>query len=526
MQAARTRDELVPRPQEQVVGVRENDLGANLGEIPVGHGLDGATGPNRHERWRPHDAVWGPQLATTRQAIGMGDTKPERLRHCGILLPCPGRSTAISFFPAPVASHTADCSVRLRVGVIYGGRSSEHEVSIASAAAVIANLDPTRYEPVAIYIRRNGRWSLARKPPSTVSPADVIARSKSDPEPSAPTGPELHFLAHPADAPVLTIQREPDDVDNGARAVVGTLGLDVVFPVVHGPYGEDGTLQGLLELANVPYVGAGVLASAVGMDKAVAKTLFAAGGLPIVDYAVVPASQWDTDRDTTLDELRRRFAFPLFVKPANLGSSVGISKARDRRQLEQGIDLARQFDRKIIVEVSVPEARELECAVLGTDAPEASVVGEVLPAGEFYDYESKYVNEGSHAGDSGIAAHRAGRHDQGDGGRRLSCSRRLGDGPGRFSDAAGRRPDLRQRGEHDPRLHHHQHVREAVAGLRAGVPTAARPFDRARAGAHTPPSNACAQASPPEHVHRSVVTVTRSARLSTEAALITRYGLT
>ena len=285
--------------------------------------------------------------------------------------------------------------MRLRVGVIYGGRSSEHEVSIASAAAVIANLDPTRYEPVAIYIRRDGRWSLARKPPSTVSPADVIARSKSDPEPSAPTGPELHFLAHPADAPVLTIQREPDDVDSGARAVVGTLGLDVVFPVVHGPYGEDGTLQGLLELANVPYVGAGVLASAVGMDKAVAKTLFAAGGLPIVDYAVVPASQWDTDRDTTLDALGRRFAFPLFVKPANLGSSVGISKARDRHQLEQGIDLARQFDRKIIVEVSVPEARELECAVLGTDAPEASVVGEVLPAGEFYDYESKYVNEGS-----------------------------------------------------------------------------------------------------------------------------------
>ena len=285
--------------------------------------------------------------------------------------------------------------MRLRVGVIYGGRSSEHEVSLASAAAVIANLDPTRYEPVAIYIQRDGRWSLSGTPPSTLSAADVIARSKSDLQPSTPTGPELHFLAYPAEAPVLTIRREPDNVDNGARAVVGTLGLDVVFPVVHGPYGEDGTLQGLLELANFPYVGAGVLASAVGMDKAVAKTLFEACGLPIVDYAVVAASHWDTDRDTTVDELRRRFAFPLFVKPANLGSSVGISKARDRHQLEQGIDLARQFDRKIIVEVSVPKARELECAVLGNDAPEASVVGEIVPAGEFYDYESKYVDEGS-----------------------------------------------------------------------------------------------------------------------------------
>ena len=285
--------------------------------------------------------------------------------------------------------------MRLHVGVIYGGRSSEHEVSLASAAAVIANLDPTRYEPVAIYIQRDGRWSLSGTPPSTLSAADVIARSKSDLQPSTPTGPELHFLAYPAEVPVLTIRREPDNVDNGARAVVGTLGLDVVFPVVHGPYGEDGTLQGLLELANFPYVGAGVLASAVGMDKAVAKTLFEACGLPIVDYAVVAASHWDTDRDTTVDELRRRFAFPLFVKPANLGSSVGISKARDRHQLEQGIDLARQFDRKIIVEVSVPKARELECAVLGNDAPEASVVGEIVPAGEFYDYESKYVDEGS-----------------------------------------------------------------------------------------------------------------------------------
>ena len=166
-----------------------------------------------------------------------------------------------------------------------------------------------------------------------------------------------------------------------------------MFPIVHGPFGEDGTLQGLLELANVPYVGAGVLGSAVGMDKAVAKTLFEARGLPVVAYAVVLATQWDIDHAASLEDLSRRLTYPMFVKPARLGSSIGISKVRDRAQLEQAIDVARQFDRKIIVEVAVPNARELECAVLGNDTPQASVAGEIVPAGEFYDYESKYVDE-------------------------------------------------------------------------------------------------------------------------------------
>ena len=288
---------------------------------------------------------------------------------------------------------------RLRVGVVYGGRSSEHEVSLASASAVIANLDPDRYDTVPIYIRKDGRWSLADTPPATLSAADAIQHSRSHQRQteSARPGPELHFLAYPADAPILTIQREPETGDNGTPAVVGALGLDVVFPVVHGPYGEDGTLQGLLELANVPYVGAGVLASAVGMDKAVARTLFEARGLPVVDYAVVEAHTWEADSTTTLDELGDRLALPLFVKPANLGSSVGISKARDRTALQHAIDLARQFDSKIIVESAVPHARELECAVLGNDSPEASVVGEIVPAGEFYDYESKYLDTGSKA---------------------------------------------------------------------------------------------------------------------------------
>ena len=286
---------------------------------------------------------------------------------------------------------------RLRVGVVYGGRSSEHEVSLASASAVIANLDPDRYEVVPIYIRKDGRWSLADKPPATLSTADMIQRSRSQQRrtETARQGPEIHLVAYPADAPILTIQREPETGDNGAPAIVGTLGLDVVFPVVHGPYGEDGTLQGLLELGNVPYIGAGVLASAVGMDKAVARTLFEARGLPVVDYAVVEGHTWEADSTATLDELGDRLELPVFVKPANLGSSVGISKARDRTQLQRAIDLARQFDSKIIVESAVPQARELECAVLGNHTPEASVVGEIVPAGEFYDYESKYLDKGS-----------------------------------------------------------------------------------------------------------------------------------
>ena len=177
--------------------------------------------------------------------------------------------------------------------------------------------------------------------------------------------------------------------------MVGTLGLDVVFPVLHGPYGEDGTVQGLLELANVPYVGAGVLSSAVAMDKAVAKTLFAARGLPTVKHVVVLASEWDSRPETALEGIDARLTYPLFVKPANLGSSVGITKVGDREALPDAVALARQFDRKIVVEEAVVEARELECAVIGNDVPEVSVPGEIIAAGEFYDYESKYVDDRS-----------------------------------------------------------------------------------------------------------------------------------
>ncbi len=286
---------------------------------------------------------------------------------------------------------------RVRVGVVYGGRSSEHEVSLASAAAVIAHLDPARYEPIPIHIGRDGRWSLADEPPAPRPVAETIASAKSAPGSAAPRADrrEALFLAQPSESQLLTLRPNVEQAGGGARADVALLALDVVFPVVHGPYGEDGTLQGLLELANVPYVGAGVLGSAAAMDKAVAKTLFAACGLPIVRHLVVPARCWDADAAAVVDDVAGRLAWPLFVKPANLGSSIGISKAGTRSELRRAIGEARQFDRKIVVEEAVPDAREIECGVLGNDAPEVSVAGEILPAGEFYDYESKYVDERS-----------------------------------------------------------------------------------------------------------------------------------
>jgi D-alanine-D-alanine ligase len=272
-----------------------------------------------------------------------------------------------------------------RVGVIYGGRSGEHEVSLASAAAVFQNLDPEKYEAIAIRIEKDGRWALPRRAPSMMKAADVI---QSRPELSDGSR-EAHLVAHPGGDTLITIDQRED------RAVVSGLGLDVVFPVLHGPYGEDGTVQGLLELANVPYVGAGVLASAVGMDKAVMKKVFAAQQLPICDYEVVMKREWLRDESTVVKRVGSALGFPVFVKPANLGSSVGISKARHAAELRDAIALAAEFDRKIVIEAAVPNAREIEIAVLGNDEPEASVPGEIIPSREFYDYKAKYLDEGS-----------------------------------------------------------------------------------------------------------------------------------
>jgi D-alanine-D-alanine ligase len=268
----------------------------------------------------------------------------------------------------------------MRIGVIYGGRSGEHEVSLASAAAVFKHLDPAKYDAVPIHIEKDGRWTLAAEPPRLLSAGEVLQAGRTADD----QAPEAHVVARPGGDTLITVDR--------AGTAVSATALDVVFPVLHGPYGEDGTVQGLLELANIPYVGAGVLASAVGMDKATMKLVFAASGLPICDYHVVLKRDWQRDPRQVMQEVGARLGFPLFVKPANLGSSVGISKAKHATELRAAINLAAEYDRKIVIEAAVPRAREIECAVLGNDEPEASVPGEIIPSREFYDFEAKYTD--------------------------------------------------------------------------------------------------------------------------------------
>ncbi len=254
---------------------------------------------------------------------------------------------------------------KLRVGVIFGGRSGEHEVSIASAAAIFKHLDPSRYEAVPIKIAKDGRWALGTEAPRALSAADVHKEATTQALQSIEPSAALHE-SH----------------------------VDVIFPILHGPYGEDGTVQGLLELANVPYVGAGVLGSAVGMDKGVMKALFAAYNLPIVPHLTVSRRQWEQGAASLTTQVARDLRYPVFVKPANLGSSVGISRATSDLSLAEAVRLAFEFDRKIVIEAGVPNTREIECAVLGNDEPEASVPGEVIVthADGFYSYAAKYLD--------------------------------------------------------------------------------------------------------------------------------------
>lgn len=287
---------------------------------------------------------------------------------------------------------------KLRVGVIYGGRSGEHEVSVTSAASIFKHIDRTRYEPVPIRIEKDGRWTLADRPPAALSAAEVIQQARVSQARPVRAGRETLLAPYPSEDTMITVERRPSsdgtapaDVE---RAVVTGLGLDVVFPVLHGPYGEDGTVQGLLELANVPYVGPGVLASSAGMDKAVMKVLFAGAGLPLVAWRGFVRAEWERGRDRIVTDIGA-LGLPVFVKPANLGSSVGISKVKTPAELVPAIELALEYDRKVVVEAGVVNAREIECAVLGNDDPETSLPGEIIPSREFYDYEAKYLDEGS-----------------------------------------------------------------------------------------------------------------------------------
>jgi D-alanine-D-alanine ligase len=261
---------------------------------------------------------------------------------------------------------------RLRVGLLFGGRSGEHEVSLRSARSILSAIDREKYEVVLIGITKEGVW--------VVGPAAQALLDGASP--SAATG----VLVGLAPTEQRLLLRTPD----GQPAAPP---IDVVFPILHGPYGEDGTVQGLLDLANVPYVGAGVLASAVGMDKAVMKSLFRAHGLPVVDFLVFLASDWAAQPAAVAAQIADRLGYPCFVKPANLGSSVGVSRVTAPDELGPAMDLAAAYDRKIVVEAACQSCREIECSVLGNDAPEASVPGEVVPRSDFYDYAAKYLRD-------------------------------------------------------------------------------------------------------------------------------------
>ncbi len=268
---------------------------------------------------------------------------------------------------------------RLRVGVLFGGRSAEHEVSLASARAVMDNLQGDDVEVVPIGITRGGQWIAGGDPWQALSDGTL--------EGSAPVA----LLPDPSQqGELMRLERGGNAVAaNGAPRLAG---LDVIFPVLHGTYGEDGTVQGLLEMADVAYVGCGVMASAVGMDKAMMKTVFAAAGLPMAPYLVIMRREWDATPDAVVSQIEAALPYPLFVKPANSGSSVGISKVRDAAELRAAMDLAAGYDRKIVVEQGI-DAREIEVSVLGNDDPAVSLPGEIIPAREWYDYDAKYVDE-------------------------------------------------------------------------------------------------------------------------------------
>jgi D-alanine-D-alanine ligase len=296
---------------------------------------------------------------------------------------------------------------KIRVGILFGGRSGEHEISLLSAASVFNAIDKDKYEVVPIGITKEGRWVTAADAerllqgkfddhkhlragdPEATPGAAVLAKGEAV---VVPPEPQKHGSLTPfeTDASSHALTR---------RATDRAIDVDVMFPVLHGTFGEDGTIQGLLELADMAYVGAGVLGSAAGMDKDIMKSLFRAAGLPIVKHVTLLRSEWETDAKKVQKFVESKLKYPVFVKPANLGSSVGISKAHDRKDLGPAIEEAAKFDRKIVIEQGVGgrkrKAREIECSVLGNDNPQASLPGEIVPSTEFYDYNAKYLDEGS-----------------------------------------------------------------------------------------------------------------------------------
>ncbi len=264
---------------------------------------------------------------------------------------------------------------KVRVGLICGGKSCEHEVSVISARCIYEALDRDKYEISLLGISKAGDWVLFENGLPALEAGVVL-----------PTDRMKVHLDHAGSGELSSIS-EPKTVSPKLPM------LDVIFPVLHGPYGEDGTVQGLMELAGIAYIGSGVTGSAVGMDKAVAKAVCAAEGIPQTKYRVFRKYQWEANPNAVLQEIEHELAYPIFVKPANLGSSVGISKAKNLAELREAIDLAAQFDIKLIIEQGMENCYEIEVSVLGNDQPQASVVGEIVPGAEFYDYQDKYYND-------------------------------------------------------------------------------------------------------------------------------------
>jgi D-alanine-D-alanine ligase len=289
---------------------------------------------------------------------------------------------------------------KLRVGILFGGRSGEHEVSLLSAASVLGAIDRDKFDVTPIGITREGRWLAAAdanhllKGDLTGGDMSAVARQLRAGDPQSTPGAKLLHEG----IPTLFVP-EPRSATVNQKGGQGGQPLDVVFPVLHGTFGEDGTIQGLFELAGIAYVGSGVLGSAAGMDKDVMKRLFVQAGLPIVKHVTLLRADWEMNPRKATATVERALRYPVFVKPANLGSSVGITKAHDRKELGPALAEAARYDRKLIVEEGVggkkARAREFEVAVLGNDDPKASVVGEIVPGKEFYDYEAKYLSEGS-----------------------------------------------------------------------------------------------------------------------------------
>jgi D-alanine-D-alanine ligase len=270
---------------------------------------------------------------------------------------------------------------KIRLGLIFGGRSAEHEVSLMSARSVLKAINKEKYDVTLIGITKEGKWIAGDDPLKALTAGDTTEMSEA----------ALLDAYAPGKRELVLVSEQ-----NGARAVQlsSITALDVIFPLLHGPYGEDGTVQGLLELADLPYVGAGVLGSALAMDKGVFKELLRANGVPVPDWLVVLRSEIEGDPEAIARRAEAQFPYPIFTKPANLGSSVGVVKAHDRAELLAGLKESARYDRRVLIERGIP-AREIEVSVLGNDDPVASVVGEVIPNREFYDYAAKYVDEAS-----------------------------------------------------------------------------------------------------------------------------------